>query len=308
MPEQETAAHLDADPKEAQPAYLIINADDYGYFNCVSRGILDCADQGRVTATGIFANSPRLEEHVAWLESMPALDLGVHLNLTDRRPLTRGMSKCLQSSGGAFVGKFVTAKAVLTGSIRTNLVKDEWREQIERCLKANVEPCFLNSHEHIHMLTNLYPIILELADEYGIQHVRHSTPEWPPMWSPGAVLRDGIMAMLSAVNRRDGRPKGLHFLGMGQSGHLSSDYLKRTLPKLRSGEIYELMCHPGYNDRTEIQDVRLLNYHDWDRERTALCEPALNILLEANNIELIGYRALDTQGSTIAVSQGRKSQ
>jgi predicted glycoside hydrolase/deacetylase ChbG (UPF0249 family) len=81
---------------------------------------------------------------------------------------------------------------------------------------------------------------------------------------------------------------------MGQSGHLSAGYLQRTLPKLHPGKVYELMCHPGYYDRNEIQDPRLPAYHDWDLERTTLCEPGLDTLLEANHIELIGYRALDT--------------
>jgi predicted glycoside hydrolase/deacetylase ChbG (UPF0249 family) len=82
---------------------------------------------------------------------------------------------------------------------------------------------------------------------------------------------------------------------MGQSGHLSPDYLKQTLPRLRSGEVYELMCHPGYYDQKEIHDARLLNYHDWDGERTALCEAELDTLFEANGIELIGYRALNAR-------------
>ena len=35
-------------------SYLIVNADDYGYHDCVSKGILSAARQGIVTATGIF--------------------------------------------------------------------------------------------------------------------------------------------------------------------------------------------------------------------------------------------------------------
>ena len=42
-------------PLRQPPVYLIVNADDYGYFSCVSRGILDAVCDGIVTATGVLA-------------------------------------------------------------------------------------------------------------------------------------------------------------------------------------------------------------------------------------------------------------
>ena len=44
----------------SEGACLIVNADDYGYFDCVSKGILESASRGIVTATGVFANRPAL--------------------------------------------------------------------------------------------------------------------------------------------------------------------------------------------------------------------------------------------------------
>src|SRR5437764_15069926 len=84
------------------PVYLIVNADDYGYFPCVSRGIAAAAAMGAVTATGILANSPRLEEQIDWLRSSPRLDCGVHLNLTNGGPLTSAMARRLGRREGRF--------------------------------------------------------------------------------------------------------------------------------------------------------------------------------------------------------------
>ncbi len=61
------------------PIQLIINADDYGYFPCVSRGIIEAAQAGALTATGILANHPDLSTQLDWLDSVPHLDVGVHL-------------------------------------------------------------------------------------------------------------------------------------------------------------------------------------------------------------------------------------
>ena len=46
---------------------LIVNADDYGYFDHVCAGILDCAAAGTVTATGVLANGPVLER---WTDAL----------------------------------------------------------------------------------------------------------------------------------------------------------------------------------------------------------------------------------------------
>lgn len=274
------------------PAYLIINADDFAYFRCVSVGILDCIEAGTVTATGVFANSPLLDEHASWLVRTTA-DVGVHLNLTDRHPLSARMARALDRSSGRFPGKFAIARAVLAGRIGIELVREEWRAQIERCLAAGLRLRFLNSHEHIHMLPGLYRLALELAAEYQIAHVRHAAPEWPRQWSASAVLRDGIMAVLSRVDRRTGHAPAPQFLGMGESGRLSGDYLRRTLPRLEPGGIYELMCHPGRLDRAEVSDDRLLGYHDWEAERRTLTDPALLEALADSEVRLIGYRHLD---------------
>ncbi len=275
-----------------EPAYLIINADDYAYFDCVSRGILACADAGTVTATGVFANSPLLDEHAAWLEGYPALDVGVHLNLTDRMPLTRPLTSALSGCHGRFPGKFAISRAILARRIPVHLVRDEWRAQIERCLANNLRPRFLNSHEHIHMLPPLYPVAVALADEYGIGHVRFSTPEWPRTASASALMRDGIMAVLAGINRLRMVRAAPGFLGMSESGRLSSQFLSQLLPKLRPGRIYELMCHPGSPATGETVDERILSYHDWDLERRTLSDPQTKVELARHNIRLIGYRHL----------------
>jgi len=278
----------------AEPAYLIINADDYGYFRGVSQGILDCVRQGTVTATGVFSNSPFLDEHASWLADLPDVDVGVHLNLTDRLPLTRRLSNALSRWNGGFPEKFSMAKAVLSGQIPTDLIRDEWCAQIEHCLARNLRLRFLNSHEHIHMLPPLYSIALDLAREYDIDHVRFAAPEWPRAWSANALVRDSIMSVLAIVNRFRMPYAAPIFLGMGESGRLTQRYLSSQLPKLKPGRVYELMCHPGIADPEKIKDKRLLAYHDWELERQTLSDPALKTALETNNIKLIGYRHLQT--------------
>lgn len=282
-------------------SYLIVNADDYGYFDCVSRGILKSASDGIVTATGIFANSAHFDEHVGWLEDNATLDLGVHLNVTDQAPLTVDMQNRLSPWGGRFPNKHTLVKALLSGRITTDVVRSEWRAQIERCLDKGLKIRFLNSHEHIHMLPSLFPVLQALAGEYGISHTRFPTPEPFQNLSSGALVRDILMKIMGLFNQSRQTNPAARFLGMGESGRLGTEYLKRRLSELKSGQVYELMCHPGYYDASEISDSRLLNYHDWKREFDALTNPAVRDMLNQQRIRLIGYRHLQIQAGRFVV-------
>ena len=281
--------------------YLIVNADDYGYFNCVSQGILKSASHGIVTATGIFANSAHFAEHVDWLRDNASLDLGVHLNITDQAPLTINMQNRLSRWQGRFPDKYTIVRALLSGKISTADVKSEWRAQIERCLDKGLEIRFLNSHEHIHMLPSLFPVIQSLAGEYGIPHIRFTTPESFQNLAMGALVRDMLIKVTGIFNRPRLTNPAAHFLGMSESGKLSTEYLQRSLPKLKPGHIYELMCHPGYYDANEINNSPLMDYHDWNREFDTLTNPTVRDMLYQHRIRLIGYRHLQIQAGRLVV-------
>jgi predicted glycoside hydrolase/deacetylase ChbG (UPF0249 family) len=275
-----------------EPPRLIVNADDYGYFFCVSKGILEAAAQGVVTATGVFANMARFEEQAARLRDCDALDAGVHLNLTDGTPLTREMQKSLAPWSGRFARKFAMAKAIIAGAIKVDAVKAEWRAQIERCLQLGLKLRFLNSHEHMHLLPSLFTVAKALASDYDIRHVRFPTSRIAGSSSLEALFRGAVIKALGAVNRRYGDSTVVHFLGMETSGRLKMQYLEKTVPQLRAGQVYELMCHPGKLDPSEVTDPRLLRYHDWQGELSTLTSPALRELLDRFGIRLIGYRDL----------------
>jgi len=273
-------------------ALLIVNADDYGYFDAVSRGILDAHARGIVTATGILATGESFDTQVSRLSDYPDLDVGVHLNLTYGVPLTGRMRAALKRYGGMFPNKFAMVRAILGGGVSLTAVESEWRAQIERCLSKGLALRFVNSHEHIHMLPPLYRLVLALAREYGIAHVRFSMPERMRVWSVGALLRGGLMAGLGLINRDARTMPAMAFLGLAESGRLGHEYLQWLFPSLRPGRVYELMCHPGYGAHAETKDPRLLSYHDWEGEHALMTHPDTRELLSQNGIRLVGYRQL----------------
>jgi chitin disaccharide deacetylase len=286
---------------EPQPPCLIVNADDYGYFRCVSRGILAAGSQGIVTATGVFANAPDLAEQAAWLRECEQLDTGVHLNLTDGLPLTSDMRQKLSRWSGRFPRKFRLAAAVLSGAVTPADVRREWHAQVERCLDHRLQPRFLNSHEHIHMLPSLFPVACELAANFGIAHLRFTTARLSIMAPPAALLRNVVMKGLEWVNRRECPPPAPRFLGLVGSGRLTLEDLEREARVMQPGAIYELMCHPGRFDAQEVGEHPSLSYHDWEGEFAAMTSPSARAMLARRGVRLIGYRHLEMRDGKVAV-------
>jgi len=270
-----------------EPIHLIINADDYGYFPCISQGILEAASSGALTATGILANSPDLKAQLKWLDSIEGLDLGVHLNLTFRQPLTSNMAEKLSRWDGCFPGVYSMTSMLLTGKIGIDDVWGEWHAQIEACQRKNLR--FLNSHEHIHMLPILFPLVLELAQEYQIPHVRLTQAEWLAPFGVPALVRNTLMQAMQTINRPRLKVQAPIFLGLSRSGKLDYDYLATIFSKLKPGKSYELMCHPGRFDPSEILDPRLGSYHDWDGELALLQSQNVRSLYEKFGIRLSHY-------------------
>jgi predicted glycoside hydrolase/deacetylase ChbG (UPF0249 family) len=272
------------------PIKLIVNADDYGYFSCVSRGILKAAEDGCVTATGIMANSNRFDGAVYQLKYASGLDVGVHLNLTFGKPLTAGMELQLEKWGGHFPSKFDLAKAVISGSIRMDVIERELGAQIARCLDAGLQILFLNSHEHVHMLPAIYKKTMDLSAYYKIPFVRYTSSEWLGKISTGYLVRNLAFSAVNMFNRRATHKNSAILIGTGESGKLNLDYLKKCFSSLNPDKVYELMCHPGYLDPDEINNPSLLAYHDWAKEFELMTGQEITCLMEQYGITPVGYR------------------
>jgi len=271
-------------------AQLVINADDFGYFDGISAGILEAIRAGVVTATGVVANTEAFERSAAQLAALPQADAGVHLNATWGEPLTLQLRAALATNRGALPRKGHLFTALLLNRLPCHAIATEWKAQIDRCNAAGLTVRFLNSHEHVHMHPRLYPVIAALAREYRIPFVRHTTADAASFSNPSAALRGLLTNAVARLNRPAGNTPTM--LGLGPSGQLDMKYLRRALPRLKSGVSYELMCHPGRDDAAAAANLRLRAYHKWTSELECLLDPEFRRMLDAYNVRIVRFRDL----------------
>src|SRR6266481_1557452 len=67
---------------------LIVTADDLGLTRKVNEAIEKAHRQGIVTTASLMANGPAFESAADILKNNPDLDPGLHLNLTEGRPIS----------------------------------------------------------------------------------------------------------------------------------------------------------------------------------------------------------------------------
>lgn len=158
---------------------LVVTADDFGIGWETSRGIVDAARRGPVTATSALAVAEACEASLPLLGDAPAIELGLHLALTGRfRPLAA-------TAASGFVGRdghFGEPRQLLLGCLARRVsraaLRDEIATQAERLRRMAGRPLVhFDGHHHVHQLPLVREVVVELARERVLPGITRVTVE-----------------------------------------------------------------------------------------------------------------------------------
>ena len=263
---------------------VALHADDLGFSAAITEGICDTVRRGLLTGASVLANAPAsgaalaawrgLEDdrRAAALPSSPArgrlgdprrpFDLGVHLNLSQGKPLTgAAFPAALLDPEGNFRGLTTFLRLMLPGAGRhAEAVRRELAAQIGFVCDHGMRPVRLDGHQYCELTPRVGRIVADLAPHFGVQAVRVAHE---PAAS-GTLLRNrglggvaGIPAglakrALAASWRQRARRAGLRhadrFFGTVTAGRVGVRDLDRFL-RLglgRRASIVEIGLHPGW--------------------------------------------------------------
>lgn len=269
--------------------FLIVTADDLGHDVERNRGILEAHRDGILTQASILANGPAFEDALARLAQAPELGVGLHLNLSEGKPLARRL-RTLVGEDGLFLGKDRIRQILRKGLVDPGEIRRETEAQIEKLRARGIVVTHLDGHQHVH----LYPVAREAiagaAAARGVSTVRIPDEK---VSSRDAVLADrrvriGEYVKLSAaarpVYRRRGFSGATGFLGMALSGRMTVEGLEAALASARK-EWTELMTHPGY------PDIAAGEFSGFERENEmrVLTDPAVGARVR-ERFRLASYR------------------
>ncbi|MBA4397060.1 MAG: hypothetical protein C0394_06735 [Syntrophus sp. (in: bacteria)] len=234
---------------------LIIHADDLGADEARNAGIMEAVEAGSVTAASILVNGPAFEDCLQRIASMNGrpFSFGVHLNLTEGRPLSPGL-ETIAGADGCFCGKQEGHRRLMDrgDDALQKEIRREFAAQIQALRDAGVRLDHIDGHQHVHVFPAAIDAALRAAEEFGIPWIR--IPEEPPPASStdrnNPLLDDEAerFCRLAAAVRIKLHGAAIkttdHFRGLYLKGRLSLESVERTLQTLPPG-LTEFMVHPG---------------------------------------------------------------
>jgi predicted glycoside hydrolase/deacetylase ChbG (UPF0249 family) len=278
---------------------LIINADDLGADVARNEGIFEAIRAGVVTSATILPNGPALEHALEIIRSggYEQASFGVHLNLTEGKPLAEGLS-CLTGTDGNFRGKAAAHRLLMnTGDVSLrNEIARETALQIERLLGAAIGITHIDGHQHVHVFPSALRTVAEIATRHGIQRMRIPDETVDP--GHDAVWTDLLeearrFASLGKEARKFLAGTGIvssdHFRGLSLKGRLDMEALLKLLETLPEGTT-ELMVHPGRVPARAAFSA--FSSPERKRELEALLDRRFRLALQAAGVVLVSFREI----------------
>ena len=293
------------------PKHLIVNADDLGISVPTNLAVGRAFRHGIVTSASLLANMPATAHAVERIvRPNPGLGMGIHLCLTSGRPVLPAAEVPL------LVGRDGHFKRGFLGLLR--LVRSRRRgealEQIERELAAQagwiealgVAVDHVDSHQHVHMIPELYPLAASLARSRGAAlrwaderlAPRHFRPRALARYClGGGIPKKLLLAWLAgSIRRRCPDPAiAARYFGILDAGRMTLAALGQLVRGLPEGAS-EIGLHPGLaawlEDSLECSraDHRFLRRAERGEELAAVLDPALRAELVGEGIVLARFR------------------
>lgn len=167
---RQVAGEVAEEMRQVSAKAVIINADDLGMSPCVNDATFELMAQKRITSATLMANGPAVEDAVKRLRQVDGCSFGIHLNLTDFEPLTRGPGAKLLTGGDGLLHSSITGATPTPARMRA--IYEELCAQIDRLLSLGVPISHMDSHHHVHTVPYILPLIKAVQYRYGIRKIR----------------------------------------------------------------------------------------------------------------------------------------
>lgn len=290
--------------------HLIVNADDLGISCGTNRAIAAAFEHGVLTSASLMVNMPAADDALRLVREQPGLRVGLHACLTcGPAVLPPHMVPLLVGEAGRFRHSFAGLWQLLRSGRRAEAlaqIEAELRAQWLAVRRRGLALSHIDSHQHVHMLPGLFPIVAALGREAGVP-VRVSVEPLrlrALLVGDHAVTRGAVgcakVSLLNGLARRQvcGRREAARSdgcFGILHSGRMTAAVLRYVIQSLPEG-VFELITHPSLAGPQE--DAGLLSAEDQEflfspcrrAEYDAILSPEFRRLVDQAGISLLRAR------------------
>jgi hopanoid biosynthesis associated protein HpnK len=284
---------------------VIFTADDFGMSPALNGAVVLAHRQGMLRCASLMVTGPAVEQAVALARDLPELCLGVHLTLIQGRSVLppKDIPHLVDSQGNFFNNPVQAGWRYYWQKDLLPEIRRELAAQIEAALAWGLEVWFLNSHVNLHLHPGIFPVVVELAKEYGIPALRLPQEDWRTAISLDAhgflakIAQGLIFAQLCRRARRLSEAAGLlyndHLFGLLNDGRMTENYLLDLVPHLQPG-VTEIYLHPGLYGDAEL--TRWAPQYRRQEELAALLSHRVRESLAVAAVEVSDFREMFLTG------------
>jgi predicted glycoside hydrolase/deacetylase ChbG (UPF0249 family) len=244
--------------------FLIINADDLGISPEANRGIFMAYEKGVVTDSSLLIQGPYTRQAIEKIKKNPSFHVGIHIDLD---PLLGWKSPGIE--------RFPRPKLLemMNKPDFVKRVKKEIDKQVTAFLEAGLIPSHIDTHHHVHGFPQIFELLVEAMDRYGIKAIRFSKKGYSLLGREDIPITPAHTQWMEDTLRKK---KILH------PHHLIDPIVSFSLKEIPTG-ISELMVHPSMGgDKWRQRDFEML------------MDPLFLSAARDQGIQLIGFAELSS--------------
>lgn len=160
--------------------------DDFGLTYGFTDGISECFLKGITTSTSICVNGSAYAYALKLFKSkLKNMNVGLHLNLDYGKTTTKELQNKESRYKFTFF-KYLVFLKLYNKSLLKSIEKD-LDYQFKKAVTDDLNITFVNGHDHIYMIPQIFEITCKLCKKYGIKYIRLPRE---PYYSTGNAKQD----------------------------------------------------------------------------------------------------------------------
>ena len=224
---------------------LIVNADDFGYSDHTVDATIECFEKGVLSSATIMPNMPAAERAAAFARAHPQFSYGLHLCLTDERPVSDPATiPTLVAPDGRFWRTPEFFKRALTGRLAAQDIRRETLAQLAFLKEIGVTVHHIDAHGHTHKAAIVPYALRRVLRASGIATVRRTQNLF---YQRPRVSRWCFNHLTNTLIRRLGRTTDYFLMVTGTLESGDTRWWERCIERLPEG-VTEIGIHPGWDE------------------------------------------------------------
>lgn len=243
-------------------------ADDFGYSDAVSQGIISLSEQQRLSATSCLTNFTNWAHAATKLNPLAGhIDIGLHLNFTEGKALNSSSQSLFSSLNPLIIRSHLRL-------LNRKKIKQEINaqlDQFEQCLGRS--PDFIDGHQHIHQLPlireELLAIYQERFPDKAIMIRVASNPLIASIKQSAYCLKTLIITLTGALQLKKrleqlNIPHNTSFAGIYdlKPSNNYAKHFERFVSEVNTGGL--IMCHPADGSDTKDDVIAKTRQQEFD--------------------------------------------